>query len=608
VYGDSRRLRARWLPSIREGADVRTIDLASLILLFNVLASGSAAAQRVKADPGPLPPNVILPAILEPLVAKMGRQSLTFRRQCARLAEHPEVTVTIDFNVKIPDTAGARSLISRRDDRLSAAIHLDVRRPERFIENIAHELEHVLERIDGTNLPWMWRQRVEGIVNERGGYETARASAVGRMVARGADASSARALARQRIRAHAAGTLKPAALDDEGRLIAFVSQRAGTSMDVCCRNVYVIDRTTGLITQESLSDDASSLRGDSDAPSLSADGRMIAFETVARSPLADPHKISRRRIIVRDRQNGRLRTPSSARGLEPDGDTGEPALSGNGQVVAFTSDAMNLVPGGDANGDQTDIYLWHLEDSTIARVSVDSDGVQPVSGASYSATVSRDGTWVAFVSTARLADEDTNDLPDVYLRDVTRGRTFLVSRGLDGGPANGVSHSPALSADGRYVAFVSMATNLAPRDRNHDTDVFVHDIATGVTTLVSATADGDTANAGSRAPRLSADGRLIVFQSAASNLGSRRGGRGCAHPRPDTNLLPDVYLMDRVTGCVTRISGSAGAEWWSPSVAPAINGSGQVILFSSSQPVDDDEVVCQLNLFEARWTPARPTR
>jgi Tol biopolymer transport system component len=253
-----------------------------------------------------------------------------------------------------------------------------------------------------------------------------------------------------------------------------------------------------------------------------------------------------------------------------------------------------LVSEPDANRRQTDIYLWRLDNATITRISVDGKGVQPAKGASHSASISRDGELIAFVSTARLAPEDTNDVGDVYLRDVARGLTSLVSRGADGKLPSGASYSPALSADGHYVAFVSKADNLVPRDRNRESDVFVYDVKGESTTLVSASSKGEAANADSRQPAMSADGRHVVYQSMASNLGS---GSGCPRTARDTNLLPDVYLFDRATRCVVRISGSAAKEWWTPSVAPAIDGAGAVVGFSSTEPIGEDDLSTDFDLF-----------
>jgi Tol biopolymer transport system component len=402
-------------------------------------------------------------------------------------------------------------------------------------------------------------------------------------------------VATQRIRGGAADTLRPAALSPDGRLIAFGARDREPSERSCCHQIYVLDRSTGVITLESVGADGTPADGDSQAPSLDANGRVIAFETVASNLLFEQPRFTERRVIVRNRLNGVLRTPQGPSGNgEPDGGSGEPVVSGNGLTVVFTSDTTNLVTGPDANGRQTDIYLWSLDDLTISRISVDDKGVQQANSASHSPSVSRDGNLVAFVSTARLVSEDTNELADVYLRDVRRGRTSLVSGGIDRSSFDGPSHSPALSADGRYVAFVSKAGNLGPRDRNQDMDVYVYDVAAGSITLVSATSKGEAANAASRRPAISADGRYVVYQSVASNLGS---GSGCPRPVSDTNLLADVYLLDRTTRCVTRVSGSPAVESWTPSVAPAINGSGAVVVFSSTQPVSEDDVSTDFDLF-----------
>ncbi len=413
----------------------------------------------------------------------------------------------------------------------------------------------------------------------------------GAMMADQIAARGARHVATQRIRLDEIGTIRPAALSPDGRLIAFVSGNPESSQGYCCQ-VYVLDRSTGLITQESINPDRTPLGVDSRAPSLSPDGRVITFETLY--PPFGNQPVTGRHVIVRNRQNGVVRTPQSPRGEPPNGDSGEPVVSENGLTVVFMSHATNLATAADANGEQSDIYLWRLDDSTIIRISVDSRGVQPPIGASHSPSVSSDGELIAFASTARLAPEDTNDVTDVYLRDVGRGLTTLVSRGIGERPSDGASYSPALSADRRYVVFVSEATNLAPHDRNQDSDVYIYDVAGASITLVSATSTGRAANAASLRPAISADGRYVVFESTASNLGS---GPGCPRPVPDTNLLPDVYLFDRTTRCVTRISGSPAREWWTPSVAPAIDGSGTLVTFSSTEPVSEDDLSTDFDLF-----------
>ncbi len=418
--------------------------------------------------------------------------------------------------------------------------------------------------------------------------------AIGLAFAEAAAVPGPHMVASQGIREHAMATLRPAALDREGRLIALVARDRGPSPQRCCQNVYLLDRDTGRIALESAGADGALPDGDSQRPTLSSDGRILAFETLASNLLTGHPRRRGRHLVVRDRQHGHWRTPTGPQGLEPDGETGDAVVAGNGTVVVFTSDATNLALGPDANGPRTDVYRWRLADSSIARVSVDTAGVQASAGASHGPSISHDGELVAFVSTSRLSPDDTNDVADVYLRDVRRGVTSLVSRGLRGKPADGPSHSPALSADGRHLAFASAAGNLVHGDRNGERDVFVHDVAAGSIALASATAAGVAANAASSAPAISAGGRHVVFQSAASNLGS---GPGCPPAVPDRNLLPDVYLLDRASGCMTRISGSPDQDWWAPSVAPAIDAAGAIIVFSTTQPGDEDDPGSDFDLF-----------
>jgi len=414
-------------------------------------------------------------------------------------------------------------------------------------------------------------------------------------------AETAHLIARQRARSEEVDTVKPAAISEDGRLIAFVASDPLVADGRCCTNIYVLDRSNGTLTRESERPDGTSVQADSQAPSVSAAGGVIAFETVASIPSApDAHPVSLH-IVVRTRRDGTLRTPVAMDGAAPDGLTRQPALSADGRAVAFTSDATNLTPDGDANGDRTDVFLWRLDSSNITRVSVANDGLSHPGGASHSPSVSGNGELVAFASTAQLVPDDTNAVIDVYLRDLRQARTVLVSRAADGQAADSASYSPALSADGRYVAFTSRAGNLVPNDHNGDNDVFIRDLTTGTTSLMSATSKGASANAASGRPAVSADGRWVVYQSLASNLGSKPGCLSSGH---DRNLLPDIYLLDRVMGCVSRISASPLEEWWNASVAPAIAGSGRVVLFSSTHPVGPDDLSTDLDLFEA--APAVP--
>ncbi len=295
----------------------------------------------------------------------------------------------------------------------------------------------------------------------------------------------------------------------------------------------MLDRSTGLTTLESIGLDGSPANADSQGPSLSSDGRILAFQTFASNLVSGDMPLGSGRVVVRDRRDGVLRTPKGSLQETPNGESGQPIVAASGMAVAFTSAATNLVAGPDRNGSQSDIYLWRLESSTITRVSVDSNGVQSSIGTSYSPSVSRDGELVAFVSTARLAAEDANDVADVYIRDLQRGVTSLVSAGVGRRPLDAQSYWPQLSADGRYVAFVSKSANLAPRDRNQESDVYLYEVATQSIALVSDTSKGEAANASSSRPAISADGRNVVFQSVASNLGTQtRLSAPCARQEP----------------------------------------------------------------------------
>ncbi len=149
---------------------------------FQGVGSPSSSGATAPALDPQLPANLVVPGMFRPLVRSMWRLSPTFRRQCARLAEHPEVLVQIEFLSRISNGL-ANGLIKQRHGGHHVAVSIGGRKPELYVEYIAHELEHVLEAVDGTDLPRLAHQRVDGVLNLGGAYETARAQSVGRMVA-----------------------------------------------------------------------------------------------------------------------------------------------------------------------------------------------------------------------------------------------------------------------------------------------------------------------------------------------------------------------------------------------------------------------------------------
>ena len=241
------------------------------------------------------------------------------------------------------------------------------------------------------------------------------------------------------------------------------------------------------------------------------------------------------------------RVSLNSQGQEGNDHSFNPHLSGDGNWVAYTSFATNLVSS-DTNG-VSDIFVSGI-DIYPSLVSVSAEGMLG-NGASYFAAISYDGSEVAFVSEAtNLVSNDANGLADIFLRDRAAGTTELISAGLSSAQANGASTMPTISGDGDLVAFVSAASNLVAADTNAMRDIFVHDRAADTTTLLTKAIGGAAANGDSWAPVFTPDGRYVVFFSTASNIVAG-----------DTNGKADVFLADRQNGTIERVSvGGGGAE------------------------------------------------
>ncbi len=217
------------------------------------------------------------------------------------------------------------------------------------------------------------------------------------------------------------------------------------------------------------------------------------------------------------------------------------AVSADGRFVAFVSYAPNLVPEG--SGPFHEVYVRDRQLGQTVKVSVARNGAQ-TNGDSESPSISEDGRYVAFYSRAsNLVSGDTNGYSDVFVRDLQSGGTERVSVNSAGAQADFFSEDVSISADGRYVAFMSHATNLVPGDSNGVGDIFVRDRVSGITELVSIDTNGLQANSFSWGPAISADGRHIAFQSQATNL-----------VPGDTNAMHDVFVHDRQTGATEMVS------------------------------------------------------
>jgi len=260
-------------------------------------------------------------------------------------------------------------------------------------------------------------------------------------------------------------------------------------------------------------------------------------------------------------------------------ESGRPVFSPDGTKVAFYSAASDLGPT-DNNG-ATDIYIRDLDTGLTTLLTTNAAGTQAANAQSYWPVFSPDGTKVAFQSDASdLGPIDTNGTTDVYVRDLATGATTLVSvdaTGTSGG--NDLSVVPVFSPDGTKIAFTSRANDLGPQDTYRegwdDTDIYVRDLIAGTTTLVSADASGtDSGNLESGEPVFSPGSDKIAFVSRASDLGP-----------PDTNAHHDLYLRDLATETTSLVSvnasGTDGGDW-SSWARPAFSPDGSRLYFASS--------------------------
>jgi Tol biopolymer transport system component len=389
-------------------------------------------------------------------------------------------------------------------------------------------------------------------------------------------------------------------LSHEGRWVAFASDAdnlvpGDTNRK---RDVFVRDTWTGLVRRVSVSSEGVQGNEHSYNPSISADGRWVAFDSWSHNLVPDDHN-RRGDVFLHDMRTGkttRISSRSDHKGEEAHGNSGFAVISADGKHVAFESNAPDMRPNG---GNQSDVYMWHRETGEIEWISQGYMGAGH--GNSGAPAISENGRFVAFTSSAPdLVPVDTNERDDIFVRDRELGITRRVSLNTVGGESNHESDAAAISADGRYIAFESMAYSLtAPdpvpeflpkmlnplhrmgNDENSASDVFVHDTVTGRTEMVSVSDEGVQGIRESYAPAISADGRYVVFVSYADNL-----------VPGDRNNERDVFVRDLVAGKTTRVSiGDLGGEGAGLSYGPAISANGKRIAFVSDAEnlVDGDQ-------------------
>lgn len=338
-------------------------------------------------------------------------------------------------------------------------------------------------------------------------------------------------------------------------------------------DIYVRDLRTGKVTLVSAAPAGKAGAGESYDPGISTDGRFVSFTSLAPDLVAEDTNGSAD-VFVRDLRTGvTVRASVTVTGGPAGGDPWTSSynaeISADGRRVAFTSEASNLVPG-DENG-TTDVFVRDLRTGTTVRATASAD---PAGGGGSTPTISANGRFVAFESSASdLVPGDTNEDPDFFVRDLRTAKTTRVSVSSSEEQAeNGICclGDVAISATGRYVAFTTHASNLVPGETNR-ANVFVRDRLAGTTSRASLSNTGGQLTEDSENPTISADGRYVAFATRSANVVAG-----------DTNDAQDVFVRDRLRGRTIRVNVStAGTQANDDSAYPRLSGTARSVVFGS---------------------------
>lgn len=385
-----------------------------------------------------------------------------------------------------------------------------------------------------------------------------------------------------------AGSDQPAVSDD-GQVIAFRSNAsnlvAGDTND--WSDVFVRDLSGGTTAIVSLQPDGSETPDFSSRPSISDDGRFVAFEGKSavnnqiQAALADLQNGTVEHLLPREVNNG----PQPANQAQV-----ELEISGNGQFIGLRSRGTfsnvwpdSIRPPADDQNGAFDVFVYdHITEPTpvLERISRDSAGTGSDADSRWPA-LSDDGRLVAFMSYSEILTSDGNNRPDIFVKDRQTGVLERVSTPDGVIVANGASFNPAVSADADVIAFRSEASNLVPGDSNGRWDIFVRVRSSATTERISVASDGSQADHNSLEASVSDDGRYVAFRSMASNLAAG-----------DTNGRDDIFVHDRVDDLTARVGQPAGGESNGHSANPKISGDGAWIVFVSEAsnlvPGDDN--------------------
>lgn len=362
------------------------------------------------------------------------------------------------------------------------------------------------------------------------------------------------------------------------RFVAFVSDASklveGDTNGVT--DVFVYDRRSQTTERVTVASDGDQMVGPWGAENthidISGDGRYVAFSTVSPGLVADDTG-SHNDVFVHDRQTGdTIRASVDSNGIQGDGDSFEPTISGNGRYVGFQSVASNLSDVPLPSDPQTIVrsYVHDRRTETTSLVSVSSEGAV-ANDHTASVSLSSKGRYAAFDSGAtNLTSADPNSTHDVFVRDLLSGRTRYVSKSSKERSGNDGSFEPSISGDGRFVAFGSSASNLVRHDDNEAIDVFVRDRRRGVTKRVSVGSRGQQGNGMSFGAEVAARAPVVTFVSRSTNFA---GGTSS----------DDVYRHNwRATRTRLVSSSKNGGEANDHSIRPHVSGDGRVITFTST--------------------------
>ena len=377
-------------------------------------------------------------------------------------------------------------------------------------------------------------------------------------------------------------------ISSDGRYVAFVSYASNLAAGASNGqgNIFRKDLTTGVTVLVSANDQGTAGNDESAAvPTISGDGRYVAFDSLANNLVSGDSSDSVD-VFRKDLDTGAIvLVNSNASGIKADRDADTSAMSSDGRYVAFRSSATNLVAGG--FNTQVHIFRKDLSDGSILLVSTDSSG-NLGNGDSIFPAISADGRYVAFQthSTNLFAGDGLNS-EDIVRKDLQTGEIVLVNADSGGIQGDSSADRPAMSGDGNFVSFYSEATNLAPNDRNGQSDVFRKNLTTGAVAIVSSrnanvpSFSAAALSSSLAAPSVSDNGRYVVFYSRADNL------------IPGTTIAYDkVFLRDLQTDTTVLVSTSAsGVSATTDARSAIISGNGQYVVFSSDADnlIDGDE-------------------